>query len=277
MAAIKIGTQGLAPIFMAGIRSLVASVCLFIWMAMRGIPTFPDRATVMHGVMVGILFGTEFGFIYLGLNYTLASRSYVLLYTHPFFVALGAHWFLRGDRLNTFKVGGLILAFGGVMSLFMEGLGRFSLETLPGDLMLLAAGCLWGATTVYIKRFLADRALAIQVLFFQLLFSAPLLFLLSLALEKRAIYDLSGAVLSSLIYQCIIVAFLSYLVWFELIQRHPVSLLAAFTFFTPVFGVFLSGALVLREAIPGNMILGLVLVSLGMVLVNRHPGTRKMP
>ena len=32
----------------------------------------------------------EFGFIYLGLRYTLASRSAILLYTHPFFVALGA-------------------------------------------------------------------------------------------------------------------------------------------------------------------------------------------
>ncbi|MBW1852781.1 MAG: EamA family transporter, partial [Deltaproteobacteria bacterium] len=32
MAIIKIGSRELAPLFMAGLRSLVAGFCLFIWM-----------------------------------------------------------------------------------------------------------------------------------------------------------------------------------------------------------------------------------------------------
>ncbi|MEE9402066.1 MAG: EamA family transporter, partial [Desulfobacteria bacterium] len=67
-------------------------------------------------------------------------------------------------------------------------------------------------------------------------------------------------------------AFLSYLVWFQLIHRYPVSLLHAFSFFTPVFGVFLSGALILGEIMSPNLIVALILVSLGMVLVNRKAG-----
>jgi len=83
------------------------------------------------------------------------------------------------------------------------------------------------------------------------------------------LYDPTGF---SVFYQCIIVAFLSYLVWFELIHRYPVSLLHAFTFFTPVFGVFLSGALIMGEIISPSMVVALTLVSLGMILVNRKTG-----
>ena len=66
-------------------------------------------------------------------------------------------------------------------------------------------------------------------------------------------------------------AFLSYLAWFVLVSRYPVSLLHAFSFFTPVFGVIFSGVLILGETISPNLILALIMVSLGMVLVNYKP------
>jgi drug/metabolite transporter (DMT)-like permease len=55
------------------------------------------------------------------------------------------------------------------------------------------------------------------------------------------------------------------------VSRYPVSLVHAFSFFTPVFGVLFSGLLILGEAISSNLIIALILVSLGMVLVNHQP------
>ena len=271
MAIIKIGARELAPLFMAGLRSLVASGCLYAWMRAKGIELFPSRIVLIHGFVIGLLFGVEFGFIYVGLGYTLASRTYILLYTAPFFVALEAHFFLKGDRLNTWKATGLILAFAGVFALFMRVLGSFSLSALPGDLMALAAGVLWGSTTVYIKKYLSHRTVPLQTLFYQVFFSTPPLFLMSILLEDPIVSGFSFSGAFSMFYQCIIVAFLSYLTWFELIHRYPVSLLHAFSFFTPVFGVFLSGFLILHEVISPNAVAALLLVSLGMVLVNRRP------
>jgi drug/metabolite transporter (DMT)-like permease len=271
MAIIKIGARELAPLFMAGLRSLVASVCLYIWMKAKGTTLFPSKSVLLHGIVVGLFFGSEFGFIYVGLGYTLASRTYILVYTAPFFVALGAHFFLEDDRLNPWKVAGLILAFAGVMALFMRDLGSFSLSALPGDLMALAAGALWGSTTVYVKRYLSHRTVPLQTLFYQVFFSAPPLFFMSILLEDPIVSSFSLAAGLSVFYQCIIVAFLSFLLWFKLIHRYPVSLLHAFSFFTPVFGVFLSGALILGEVISPSLIVALTLVSLGIVLVNRRP------
>ena len=272
MAVIKIGARELPPLFMAGLRSLVASACLYIWIKAKGLSLFPSIKVLLHGVVIGLFFGSEFGLIYVGLEYTLASRTYVLVYTAPFFVAVGAHFFLKGDRLNRWKTAGLILAFAGVVVLFMKDLGSFSFRTLPGDLMVLAAGALWGCTTVYLKKYLSHRTVPLQTLFYQVFFSAPPLFLMSILLEDPIVPNISLATGFSVFYQCIIVAFLSYLVWFELIHRYPVSLLHAFTFFTPVFGVFLSGALILGEIISPSIVVALTLVSLGMILVNRKSG-----
>jgi len=274
MAIIKLGARELAPLFMAGLRSLVASACLYVWMKAKGIPIFPSRIVVLHGIVVGMFFGSEFGFIYVGLQHTLASRMYVLVYTAPFFAALGAHVFLEGDRLNAWKATGLVLAFAGVASLFIRDLASFSISALPGDLMALAAGALWAATTVYLKKYLAHRTVPLQTLFYQVFFSAPLLLLMSVALEDPILSGFSFVTGFSTFYQCIVVAFISYLVWFELIHRYPVSLLHAFSFFTPVFGVFLSGILILGESMTLNLALALTLVSLGMILINKRPGAR---
>ena len=271
MATVKIGERTLAPLFMAGLRSAVASVCVYVWMKAKGMTLFPSRRMFFHGVVVGLLFGFEFGFIYEALKYTLASRTYVLLYSAPFFAALGAHFFLKGDRLNPWKAGGLVLAFSGVVSLFLGDVGSFSLRTLPGDLMALTAGLLWATTTLYIKRYLSHGVVPLQTLFYQVFFSTLPLFLMSLLLENPILSGFTPAAAVAVFYQCIIVAFLSYLVWFELIHRYPVSLLHAFSFFTPVFGVFLSGALILGEPISSGLLIALGLVSLGMALVNHRP------
>ena len=271
LAFVKLAIRDITPLFMAAIRSMVAAACLCIWMKAKGLALFPSGIIIFHGIVAGLLFGMEFGLIFVGLKYTLASRGSVILYVAPFVAAVGAHFFLVDDRFNRWKGCGLMLAFGGLVVLFMKKLGTFSFQALPGDILFLIAGAAWGATTVYIKKYLASRVEPLQVLFFQLLFSAPFLLALSLTFEGQVVTGFSLLTAFSMFYQCIIVAFLSYLAWFVLVSRYPVSLLHAFSFFTPVFGVIFSGVLILGETISPNLILALVMVSLGMVLVNYKP------
>lgn len=272
IAVVKIAVNDVAPLFMAGVRSLAASGCLFLWMKIKRIPLFPSRTILVHGAVIGLLFGTEFALIYIGLNYTLASRLYILVYLSPFFVALEAHALIPGDRLNLAKLSGLFLAFCGVVVLFFHDFGAISLATLPGDLMVFTASIFWASTTVYLKKYLAECTVPLQTLFYQVFFSAPLLLGLSVALEHPAIKSFSWTSGFSLFFQSIIVAFLSYLVWFDLVHRYPVSILHGFSFFTPVFGVLISGMLILREPLTASVVSALVFVSAGMVLVNHQPG-----
>jgi drug/metabolite transporter (DMT)-like permease len=71
----------------------------------------------------------------------------------------------------------------------------------------------------------------------------------------------------SLVYQSVIVAFASYLVWFKLIHVYPVARLSVFTFLTPIFGVA-SGVIFLGEELTKGLVLGLVCVCIGIYGTN---------
>jgi drug/metabolite transporter (DMT)-like permease len=269
-AVVKIGGREMAPLFMCGLRSLIAAACLVVWIKARGGRLFPSLALAFHGAVLGLIFGAEFGLLYVGLEYTLASRVYVLLYTAPFFAALGAHFFLSDDKITLGKASGLTLAFGGVALLFVKDLGALNANTLSGDLMIIGAGALWGGSTVYIKKYLAGKTTPSQTLFYLVFFSALAVLGYSLAFERPLVSGLSAMGVFSMFYQSIIVSFLSYLIWTEMIHRYSVTLLHAFSFFTPICGVIISGVIMLHEPVGIGLIAALVLVSLGMVLVNRH-------
>lgn len=265
--SIKVANRGVSPIFQAAVRSVVAGLLVALWAWSRGLPLVHRDRTLFHGLMIGLLFGTEFVFIYLGLSYTTASHAVIFLYTAPFFVALGAHWLLPSEPLTGRKFAGLVLALAGVMVTLWDSLGRPTRLQILGDLMSTMAGFLWAATSLYLKRVVRSSMTPSQMLFYQLGVSGVQLSLMSLLLESRRILDLSPLVVGSLAYQAVIVAFASYLVWFWLIQVYPVSNLSGFTFFTPIFGVLLGG-LLLHEPLTTKLLTGAGLVTGGMILVN---------
>lgn len=272
--SIKVANRGVSPIFQAAVRSVVAALLVALWARVRGLPLVHRDRTLLHGLAIGLLFGAEFVFIYLGLSYTTASHAVIFVYTAPFFVALGAHWLLPNEPLTGRKLGGLVLAFAGVILTLWDSLGRPTRLQLAGDLMSLTGGFLWAATSLYLKRVVRTSMTPSQMLFYQLGVSAVPLSLMSLLFEPQRIRDLSPLVIGSLAYQGIIVAFASYLVWFWMIQVYPVSNLSGFTFFTPIFGVLLGG-LLLHEPLTLKLLTGGALVAGGMILVNwpeRRPG-----
>lgn len=264
--AMKYATEGIAPIFCAGLRSLIATICLMIWMAWRRIAFFAGH--LKDGMLVGLLFGAEFGLLYLAIRFTTASSAWILLYTSPFFHALGAHFFLTGDRLSIAKAAGMMLSFAGILVLLSQHLGLPSVDQFVGDMLAMAAAMLWALTTIVIKRRLVAAVSPHHTLFYQTLFSIPVLFLLSILHQETPIRYLDGLIWISLAYQGILVAFISYLGWFFLVHSYPVSRLSAFTFLTPVFAT-LAGVWLLGEALTTRLIISLTLVSIGIYIVNR--------
>jgi drug/metabolite transporter (DMT)-like permease len=265
--AIKMTTEGIAPVFASTLRSLIASIFGVIYCLRKGEKLFHTDIMLFHGFMVGLLFGLEFACMYFGMLYTDAARSVVFVYTAPFVVAIGAHLFLRGDRLNVQKVLGLILAFIGVYIVF-QGRPKTAKPTMfLGDVLQIIAAILWGATTVYIKKFMAEKIRPINTFLYQLIFSTPVLLIVSLVLEREWIYRIDFSIVAFMFYQSVIVAFMSYFIWFKLIHAYSVSRLSAFTFFTPIFGV-LFGVLFLHEEFTASLMVGLPLVCLGIFLVN---------
>ncbi len=265
--AIKYSNQGVSPVFASALRSIIASICGVIYCLRKGERLFHTDIMLFHGFMVGLLFGLEFACIYFGMLYTDAARSVVFVYLSPFVVAVGAHFFLRGDRLTFLKTLGLILAFMGIFAVF-HGRPETAKPTMfIGDILEIMAAFLWGATTLYIKRFMAEKIHPINTFLYQLFFSIPILLVVSFILEPQWVYRIDFAIAASIFYQSVIVAFLSYFVWFKLIHSYSVSRLSAFTFFTPIFGV-LFGTIFLSEEFTYSLMVGLPMVSMGIFFVN---------
>ncbi len=268
--AIKVAIPGVPPLLQSGIRSVGATVLIWLLMVVRREPVLEKDGSLWWGLAAGILFAAEFILIYWGLEFTNASRAVIFLYMSPFVVALGAQLFVPGEHLRKIQVYGLCCAFAGIVVAFRESLSFPSYRMLIGDAMLTVAAVFWGATTVLIKASPLVRIKPSKVLLYQLAVSAVVLPLASLARGESGIVLMTPLIAGSLIYQTVWVAFITYLAWFWLIRHYPPSRLASFTFLTPLFGV-LAGGLLLNEAITGALLLALVLVGVGIYLVNRPP------
>lgn len=136
-----------------------------------------------------------------------------------------------------------------------------------GDILEIMAAIFWGALVLYVKKFMAEKVEPIHTFLYQLFFSIPILFMVSIILEPKWIYKMNLVIAASLFYQSVVIAFITYFIWVKLIHEYSVSRLSAFTFFTPIFGV-LFGIFFLDEEFTLSLMAGLPMVSIGIFLVN---------
>ena len=262
----KLVAADISPVMQGGLRSILATALLMSWARMRNIPLFDHDGTLKAGLIAGALFAGEFLFVYAGLAHTGASRMVVFVYTAPCLTALGLHWFVPGERLHPAQWIGILLAFGGIVTAFGDGLTS-SPASLLGDAFGVIGGILWAATTVWIRATGLTRISAAKVLFYQLAVSSLTLPVASRLMGEAGVIALTPMALTGLLYQGAIVAFATYLAWFWLLTRYLAGRLAVFGFLTPLFGVIM-GAVILAEPLRPAFLGALAMVGAGIWLVN---------
>jgi drug/metabolite transporter (DMT)-like permease len=269
--AIKLTAPDISLLMQGGIRSIIATLLVYLWARWRGIGLFTRDDTLVTGVAAGLLFAFEFVFIYFGLGHTAASRMSVFVYLAPVFAAVGLHVFVPGERLGAGQWLGVLLAFAGVAVAFSEGFLAAERPTLLGDACAVVAAVLWAATTVVIRATNLARVPAAKTLFYQIALAALVLPIASWALGEQGVVSLSSFAIASLAYQSIIAGFASLLAWFWLLRNYLAAPLGVFSFLTPIFGV-LFGVVFLSESISVAFVLAALLVAAGIVLVNLRSG-----
>ncbi|MBI5167154.1 MAG: DMT family transporter [candidate division NC10 bacterium] len=267
MVAIKVGLEGVPPLSAAGIRFSVASLCVYLWARWKRVNLHLTRAGSLALLILGLIFTAQLGLMNLGINLTTAARSSVFLYTQPIFVVLLAHFFIPGESLRGGKLFGVLLSMLGLLVAFAERFSSSPFPSLVGDGLVVLSAFLWGMQTIYVKR-LVDRLDPFVLVFYQMVVSFPLFFLLSLLFEPTLMESFSWRIFVAFFYQAVIVAGGSFVAWTTLVKCHQVGNLSAFTFITPIFGVLLSH-LILGERLTPNLALGLILVAAGIYIVNK--------
>ncbi len=269
---VKLVNDGLAPVFQAGLRSACAflPVLAFAWLARRRLSL--TDGSFPAGVLCGSVFALEFLLLFQSVEFTSVARVSVLFYTMPFWVALGAHFLIPGERLTGRRAIGLVLAMAGVALAFARNPDPATEAALLGDLLALAAAICWAAIAFLARLTRLARSSPEMQLLYQLGVSAPLL-LLAAPLFGPLLREMTPALGAIFAFQVLVIISVGFTVWFYILKIYPASDMASFGFLSPVFGVLFSW-LTLGERISAEIIAALVLVAAGIWLVNRKPAGR---
>ncbi|MEK9757331.1 MAG: DMT family transporter [Paracoccaceae bacterium] len=262
---IKLTSGGLQPVFMASLRSFLALVVLGIWMWSHNIALFPKRHNIWSALLMGFLFYFEFVLLFQALDWTTVSRASLLFYTMPIWLAISAHFLLPNETLTPKRILGLIFAILGVALALLDRPEEGE-ASLTGDIMALVGAFGWAGIALCARVTRISEERAETILFAQLLASGPLLLISALFfgpfVREVDLFDGLG-----LLFQ-VFVASYGFLLWFRLIGIYEASSVVSFSFLAPVLSVAL-GWLILAENAGWNLVFALVLVTAGLILINR--------
>lgn len=223
------------------------------------------------GLAVGLLYSSQLILLSQGLLWTSASHMTVFLYTAPFFAAIGLHVRFVEERIGRGQAAGMLLAFAGIVMAFLspdaaeQGVEQAWMR-LCGDFLGLGAGACWGFTLVVIRSSRLSQAPATQTLFYQLAWGAVLL-LPAAWLADQTRWSLSQFALTSIVFQAVVVAGASHLIWYWMLKRYLASRLGTLSFMTPLFAVAM-GAIFWHEPISQRFLFGTLLALTGLVIAN---------
>lgn len=259
----------------AGWRFLVAGVLLLayavaIGKAVRGFKRQQWTQLTLLGLTQTTL---QYVFFYVGLAYTSGVKSSIMNATGTFFSVLLAHFIFHNDRLSFNKIAGCIAGFAGVMvvNLGSDLGGMPSFEfTLLGEGFVIIAAFVLAAASIYGKR-ISQAIDPIVMTGLQLSIGGVAL----LAGGYASGGHLSGFTFASmaLLVYLAVLSSLAISIWSLLLKYNRVSMITAFNFMVPVFGVALS-SLFLHESLLGwRYVAALLLVCGGIWLVTKEPAS----
>jgi drug/metabolite transporter (DMT)-like permease len=204
-----------------------------------------------------------------GTNWTSAAYAVVLLNSHPVFTNLYAHFFDSEDKLTPRRLLGLFLAFAGIAYLAL-GKPDASLAPHPGwgnSLMIVSANLL--AVRVIYTRRIVQTADPERPVIWQMAWSLPVFLGLALVTEVPALKPVTWQPVAAILYQGVLIAGFCFMVWTTLLRKHSAANLSMFGFLVPISGVALS-AYVFGESIHMHLLIGVALVTLGILIVTRR-------
>ena len=148
---VKLVNEGMHPVFQVALRSTLAIFPILIYCYISRKKINFSTYSLIPGVIAGILFATEFIFLFIALDYSTVTRVSLIFYTMPVWLTIGAHFLIKNDNLNLNKVLGLIIALIGLILAVYEPSMGYDLSQLYGDSFSLMASLCWAIIAIMLK------------------------------------------------------------------------------------------------------------------------------
>ncbi len=220
-------------------------------------------------VPVGILglFQTflQYLLLYIGIVHISGTKSSLLTSVAAFGSVLLSALFFRADRLSAVKLGGCAIGITGiaVMSLSGGALGGFS---LIGDGIVILSNLSGAAGNIISKKIAANRN-PVQTAGWQLTLGGTALTITGWLCGGRLVFQEAGCY--GILLYLAFMAGIAFMLWTMLLFHHPVSRIAVFNLFIPLFGTMWSGIFLQEPIFTLANGISLGLVCLGVFLVQK--------
>jgi drug/metabolite transporter (DMT)-like permease len=262
----KAATQHIPVLTLGFLRFALASALFLMLVRARRMdlagPWRAARGQILAAGLLGVLLN-QVGFLW-GLKLTLPSHAALLYALTPTAVLLLA-WMRGLERPSARKVGGIALAFLGVVVLFQGRGEQLPPSWLLGDLLVLLAVLAWAGYTVVsrplVLRFGAERATALSILTGSVLFLP--LGLASLPAFRPS--EVPASAWMGALYLGVVASVVMYLLWFHALSLREPSRVAIAANGQPILTALLGWAL-LGQPVSLQFGAGAVLVITGVVL-----------
>ena len=207
----------------------------------------------------------QYIFFYIGVAHITGVKGSIVNAVNVFFTILVSCLLFKLEKLDKQKLIGCIIGFAGVVIVNIGGQFDKSF-TMLGDGFLIISALAYALSSVLIKIYGKDEN-PVMLSGYQFMAGGMVMICAGLLMGGRLnAVNLKGILL--LLYMAFISAG-AYTLWSLLLKHNPVSKVAVFAFFTPVFGVILS-AIILGESTSFQLktFLALLFVCVGIIIVN---------
>lgn len=260
-------------ILFAAYRFLLAGLLVLGFTVIRGESLRLESWRNWLAVLIlGILqTSLQYYFFYVGLAHTTGVKGSIIGASGSFFAVVISHFVYANDRINLYKIIGLVTGFTGVILINLSKGGLDLDVTLIGEGYLIFSALVSTIGSVVAKN-ISGRVSPMLATGYQLVLGALLLLAVALTRVSPNHLQFNTFAWGMLIY----LAFLSaaaFSIWYIILKYNPLGKIAIYRFLIPVFGVIFSAWFLPGEAIDLKVFISLGLVSVGIIAVN-YPSLR---
>ena len=269
---IKIATYSYGPITIAFLRILFGAIPVIILCLVKNIKIEAFSNDWMWYASIGIInLVIPFFLIAYGVQKVQSNLAAILMSSTPISATILAHFFVDKEKINFFKIIGIILGFLGILYLFSDNLlitnsnFAYALMILLGSTFYVIGGIL----TLKISHKRNENVTA-SILIWGTIIAFPI----SLFLDQPWTLSPSFESTLALIYLGVFRTGVAWLLRFAILKKNGLVFQAQVAYLIPIFRVVL-GYIFLNELITSKVMITLMAVVLGIYFVKKGSKNQK--
>ncbi len=277
-SVIKIALREFDPLAFNGIRFVLASLTLFVFLRLNGRIPFPARRHWGRVVFLGLLANVVYQLLFIyGLDRTLAGNAGLVLATTPVWtLILASVWGQEHHGLPVW--GGVLATLGGMVLVVLGGDGRVGLGggLLMGDLLLVLAAITWTAYTVGTQDLTREYGALAVTSWTLWVGTIALVALGGPSLWSLDLHAISRVGWFGVVYSGVLAIAVAYLIWNHGLEHIGGPRTAAFSNLVPVVAL-ITAALWLGEDPGPTQVVGAIIIIAGVWVARMAGGTDVEP